>query len=178
MNENQILFSEEQKFNQWWIWALFLFLNGIFLNGLYQQLYLKIPFGNKPMSDNGLIIFSIFMAIFTYIFIFVFKLQTQITSEGISVRFFPFHLKFKKYAWDEIVECYVRKYNPLMEYGGWGLRMGFFGKGYALNVSGNMGLQLKFTDSKKLLIGTQKNEELEIVLLKLGKIKNSDSLKP
>jgi len=45
--------------------------------------------------------------------------------------------------------------------------LGLFGKGRALNMSGNMGLQLELKDGKKLLIGTQKFEELEQLLQKI-----------
>ena len=58
-----------------------------------------------------------------------------------------------------------------MEYGGWGLRYGFFGKGRALNVSGNTGLQIEFNNGKRLLIGTNKPRELKEVLTKLNQIK-------
>ena len=98
------------------------------------------------------------------------RLETFIKNDGIHVRFFPFHIKFKHYPWESISRSYVREYSPLMEYGGWGLRMGLFGKGTAFNVSGSMGLQLEFTNSKKLLIGTNKPEELITALNKIERL--------
>ncbi|MEO0075774.1 MAG: hypothetical protein ABIK31_06695 [candidate division WOR-3 bacterium] len=59
----------------------------------------------------------------------------------------------------------------MTEYGGWGLRLGLFGKGTAFSVSGNKGLQLEFTDNKKLLIGTNKLDELTETLKKIGQLK-------
>jgi len=52
----------------------------------------------------------------------------------------------------------------------WWLWVGFLGKGRALNISGSQGLQLEFTDHKKLLIGTNKPEELEKVLHEIGRL--------
>jgi len=52
----------------------------------------------------------------------------------------------------------VRKYKPLLEYGGYGIRG--FGNNRALNISGNTGLQLVFKDGRKLLIGTKKGHEM------------------
>ena len=55
----------------------------------------------------------------------------------------------------------------MLEYGGWGLRGGFFlnkGKGTAYNVSGNIGIQLEFVNGKKILIGTHKRDEVDRVL--------------
>ena len=86
------------------------------------------------------------------------------------IRFFPFHLKFKFYPWDSIRKSYLRQYSPLGEYGGWGLRIGLFGKGTAYNVSGNWGLQLEFTNKKKLLIGTVRPEELSSTLENMGRL--------
>jgi hypothetical protein len=57
----------------------------------------------------------------------------------------------------------VRKYSPIKEYGGWGFRYGFK-NGKAYNISGNMGLQLILKNGDRILIGTQKPEELETYL--------------
>jgi hypothetical protein len=70
-----------------------------------------------------------------------------------------------------LTKSYVRQYSPIAEYGGWGLRLGLFGKGQAYNVSGDKGLQLEFTTGQRLLIGTNKPEELNTVLLSIGQLK-------
>ena len=101
-----------------------------------------------------------------------FRLDTKISKEGIYVRFFPFHLKYKHYAWDKLTKSYVRQYSPISEYGGWGLRLGLFGEGKAYNVSGDKGLQLEFIDNKKLLIGTNKPKELTETLNQIGQLKS------
>lgn len=41
----------------------------------------------------------------------------------------------------------------------------------AYNTSGNMGLQLEFTDNKKILVGTNKANELSEALKKIGQLK-------
>jgi TATA-box binding protein (TBP) (component of TFIID and TFIIIB) len=65
----------------------------------------------------------------------------------------------------------VREYAPLSEYGGWGLRYSV-NHGKAYNVSGNQGVQLFFTNGKKLLIGTQKPEEITAILKQINQLKN------
>jgi hypothetical protein len=109
------------------------------------------------MSDSGLIFGTIAISLLSALF-FVFRLETNITEVAISVRFFPLHLKFRKYLWLDIEAAEVRKYKPLLEYGGYGIRG--FGKNRALNISGNTGLQLVLKDGRKLLIGTQKGHEM------------------
>src|ERR1700740_3124159 len=157
--ENTILFSERQKFKQWWLWIILLGVNLLFLYGVFIQVIGGQPFGDKPISNIGLLITSGFVLALTLLFMSS-RLDTIIKSDGVYVRFFPFHIKYKYHSWEMITKSYVRKYSAFTEYGGWGLRIGLFGKGQAYNVSGNQGLQLEFTDHKKLLIGTSKPGEL------------------
>ncbi len=165
------LFTEKQKFTQWWIWIVLLGMNALFLFGIYKQFILKQTFGKNPMSNNELLI-ATGLCIAIALFFLSLKLETIIKKDGIYVRFFPFHLKFKYYSWDSLTKSYLRQYSPLIEYGGWGMRLGLFGKGKAYNVSGNRGLQLEFTNQKKLLIGTNKPEEISAALLSIGQLKS------
>jgi hypothetical protein len=99
--------------------------------------------------------------------IFFMKLSTRIDEEGIQYQFYPFHFSMKKISWDKIEKVGVRTYLPISEFGGWGLRGGFFfnkGKEKAVNISGNIGIQLILKSGKKLLIGTQKESEAKSVL--------------
>jgi hypothetical protein len=168
--DSEILFTETQKFKQWWLWLILISINGLFLFGLFKQVNDRQPFGDKPMSDTALLITTELTILLTLLFI-NFRLDTIIKKDGIYVRFFPFHIKFKYYTWDNLTKSYVRQYSAITEYGGWGLRLGLFGKGQAYNVSGDKGIQLEFTNNKKLLIGTNKAEELTAVLKKIGQIK-------
>jgi len=167
---NEILFTERQRFKQWWIWLILIGVNGLFLFGVYRQVIRGQEFGDNPMSDTGLIIATGLTIILTILFV-NFRLDTIVKSDGIYVRFFPVHIKFKHFTWDKLTKSFVRQYSPITEYGGWGLRFGLFGKGNAFNISGNKGLQLEFTDNKKLLIGTNKPDELTKILKEIGQLK-------
>lgn len=94
------------------------------------------------------------------------KLITRIEKDGIYVKFYPFHRKYKYYRWEKIARPYIRTYNPLSEYGGWGIRYRG-GKGMAYNVSGNQGLQLELDDGKKVPIDTANPADFEAVLNKV-----------
>ncbi len=97
--------------------------------------------------------------------LFSMRLTTQIDNNGIMVKYFPF-IRQRTYQWIDIEKAYVRKYNALGEYGGWGLKGGRK-SGKAYNVWGNKGLQLEFKNGKKLLIGTQKATEVSEYLIAL-----------
>ncbi|WP_316842352.1 hypothetical protein [Pedobacter gandavensis] len=166
--EQGIIFSEKQRFRQWWLWLIFLGINGLFLAGAFKQIIGGEQFGDKPMSNSGLLI-SVTVSLLITVLFFILRLETRINEKGIYVRFYPFHMSFRYYPWESINKANVRKYSAIMEYGGWGIRFGLMGNGRALNVSGNQGLQLVFNNDEKLLIGTHKPEELKQVLNALGK---------
>lgn len=162
-----ILFSEKQRFTQWWIWLILLIPFFTMTYGVYQQLYLGIPFGKQTVSDFSLL--SIFFGMLCIpASMLIFRLHTQITKDGVLVKFFPFHLKFRECKWNEIKKVEVREYSPIGEFGGWGLRG--FGNNRALNVSGKIGLQLEFQNGNKLLIGTRKGDEIISVLTQLNRL--------
>lgn len=152
------LFEETQKFNQWWMILFFVFFNFFILASIFNQ------FSSDNFDENRLFAFA-FVAIIIVIdyLLLSTKLTTKIYEEYIIIKFFPF-VRNKKILFTELESCQVRKYSPLAEYGGWGYRIGIFGKGIAYNIRGNMGLQLVYKNNKKLLIGTQKPEELERVI--------------
>lgn len=163
------LFSERQSFRQIWLWLILLIVNCLFAYVAFKQIVNGFEFGEKPMSNTMLII-SIIGSLLLSFFFFYMRLDTEVKKDGIYYRLFPFQLKFKNVEWTELSHLYVRIYSPLAEYGGWGIRIGLFGKGRAFNVSGNSGLQLIYKGGKRFLLGTQKAKELESVLRQLDKL--------
>lgn len=161
---SKVLFSEKQNTKPTWIWMLFFVLFAIFAYTFVMQVFLNQPVGNEPASDtvlwlNGGLLLLVFLLIKNMV------LKVEIRDDGIYYKYSPIHRKWRMYPYSNIKKAYIRKYNALKEYGGYGIRLGFAGKGRALNVRGNMGLQLEFNDKKsKLLIGTQKPEKLEEAL--------------
>jgi len=162
MKKNQILFEESQGFNQWWIWAIILGAMGVCLYASMET----IQMGDSLFNWTN---FSVIIPVFIIPALFYFlKLKTKVEENGIYVRFIPFHLKEIFISWDQLDECYIRTYSPLGEYGGWGIKYGLGGAGKVYNVSGNQGLQLVFKDGARLLIGTQKPQELQEVIKKIA----------
>ncbi len=160
-------FHEEQQFRQPWVWVLLLVITvcvaGMFIHGIYTQLYLGQPWGDRPMSNNALIIsatISILITAGLALLFYKLKLITKVDADGIHIRFVP--LTSKTIPFETITSCKVRTYRPIREYGGWGIR--FSRKGRAYNVSGDRGVQLEFSKGMPLLIGSQKPEELSDVI--------------
>ncbi len=159
------VYRERQRFRQLWLWILLLVVAvttiGIFGYGIYRQLILGKSFGNNPMSDTGLIVTTVLMVLLNIALfgLFIFgNLTTTIDRSGISYRFFPFHRKYRHIELRDIERWEVVKYNPIKEYGGWGIRYGKMDTAY--NVSGNIGLRILLKDRKQFLFGTRRPEAL------------------
>ncbi len=144
-------FKETQRFTQWWLWLILIGTWGSIIYAFVQE----PPQTNVAYWVTGLI------AIGLPILFWQMRLTTRVSSDGIRVRFVPFHFKEQFYPWDSIESAQVRTYSPLREYGGWGIKYGFNGQGKVYNVSGNQGLQLIFKSGEKLLIGTKKPDEIQ-----------------
>jgi hypothetical protein len=158
--DNEVIYREEQRFSAWLRWLLFMSIVLIIPLSIFSLV--KIPSeegGIKILPINTLTICWLLVPIGIAVLFVSLKLETEVRGDGLYVRFFPFHLKFKRFGAEELSECYARQYRPLLEYGGWGIRCGKQGRAY--NVSGNKGVQLVFKNGRQLLIGSQREKELE-----------------
>ena len=151
-------FSEQQRFSQIWIWAIIVGSAVLPFVDVYKTGF---------QVDKAETYFMLLVPVLVIILFLVLRLETRVDGTGIYYKFFHFHLKTQHKTWDEIDRALIRKYKPISEYGGWGIRMGL-GHGKAFNVSGNMGLQLIFKNGKRTLIGTQKPEELDVLIEQLA----------
>jgi len=155
----KIEFKETQKFTQWWLWLILIGIGILPIIGIYKQLFLGEQFGEKPMPDFGLIIFSIF--IFGLIALFyIARLKIEINQKEIKVNFFPFVKK--RVNWHEIKSAKTLDYGFV---GGWGIRL-WTEYGTVYNTKGSKGLAIELNNGKKFLIGTQKEAELNKVIEK------------
>lgn len=157
--EDKILFTEKQKFRQWWLWLLLLGINSTIIYNILNKLIIE-------KSIETATIISTFILVLITILFYLINLRTTIYNDRIEVFFFPFGIH-KKYNLKDITKLEIIKYNPILDYGGWGIRFGAF------STSGNMGLKIfhkKTNFSKSILIGTQKPKELSIVIKSINDV--------
>jgi len=161
---HKVLFKEEQQFRQWWYIMLVMVSvipSMLFcVYALYQQVVNGIQIGDSPAPNAVLAGLFIGLCVLLWSF-FVMKLEIWIDEIGIHFRFFPLIFKPKVISKNEIQRYEIRRYSPIFDYGGWGIRRGFGRKWQkAYNVSGNIGLQLYLTSGKKVLFGTQRSQAI------------------
>lgn len=144
------LFTEDQRFNQWWLWVLLLASSTVTIIILYKE------FLDSTSTHSSL---STLVILFLVILLFVFlRLKTTITQKSIHLAYFPF--AWKTININDINSMEVINYGFV---GGWGIRL-WTSYGTVYNVRGNKGLHIKLKNGKQLIIGTQKPEELEKVI--------------
>jgi hypothetical protein len=159
-------YTEVQRFRQLWILIPVFALVGIAIMVIMQQ-SMSDPLPEKEVIPPFAIVILIAVPVLAVLLFLMMRLETRIDETGVAIRFIPFHFSPKKFRWDEISKVYVRKYKPVIEYGGWGIRYKPFKKSIAYNVSGKQGLQLELKNGKKILVGTQNPEEVNRVIVKL-----------
>jgi hypothetical protein len=156
MKSINVSFNEGQRIDQWWLKAILVATLGVIGYAVYSFL-------QKDADVMGHIVFWLGTALGLAAIglVWFWKLTTRIDNYGIHVKC-PF--VNKKVNWEEIEELEVINYGFV---GGWGIRMWTkFGTVY--NTSGSIGLRVKLKSGKKLLIGTQKENELKSIVEKWG----------
>lgn len=125
-----------------------------------QQIALDRPLGTKGspawLAVAQLVVFGFGMPAFGASV----RLITEVTPDALWVKLAPF--RGRLIPLDTIATAFAREYSPMREYGGWGIRTSSEGRAY--NASGNKGVQLVLKDHSRVLIGSQKPEELVAAL--------------
>jgi hypothetical protein len=133
----------------------------LFAYGIYQQIVLGKPWGDRPMGNTALLAVGGVYILLGVLFVFLFSrggLATEVRPAGLYVRYFPFHTSFRKIPLDGVRSCRALVYRPILDYGGWGIRVGLGKRAY--NVSGNRGVELEYEGGRRLLIGSKRSDQL------------------
>lgn len=124
-------------------------------------LVLKSAYTDNSYSIQLLLLSILIGGFFIVVFplwIFLIRLDTKVESDGIFLRFRYLQINWIILPFNEIVKAESFRYNPIRDFGGWGIR--YSEKGKAYNVSGNYGVLLTMVDGKKILIGSQDHSSL------------------
>jgi hypothetical protein len=148
------IFKEEQNYKGTWVMYLVLMLE-------IPMLVLVTTLVSTSDMDKKEGVLGIFFILLVMIgvlaLIFNLTLETRIDGNGIQYRYFPL-IKWRKIPKQQIRSATVISFNPLTDHGGWGIKGNKTTKAYT--VIGNSGLSIDLGEKKKILIGTQKPEEL------------------
>ena len=88
-------------------------------------------------------------------------LDVDVTDTGVSIAFrgiWP----TRRIAFEDIVGLEVKRYRPLIDYGGWGVRLG--PAGWAYTTGGSVGVKIRLRQGIPVLIGSAHPHELEAAI--------------
>lgn len=160
--KGEVLFRESQRFRQAWLWLIVLLIGG----GMWIILIMHMVRPNTPDGYwsvlTSLAVAWLVMGVIFPVSLWLFELRVEVRRDALYYRFVPLHLRTHSIAIGDIAGFEARTYRPILEYGGWGIRYGLHGRAY--NVSGNRGVQLTLADGKRILIGSQRPDELAAAL--------------
>jgi hypothetical protein len=170
----KIYYKEEQCFRQWWIWLLLIGAFAVAVVplwvGLYRQVSAGISFGDRPAGNGELAAIAIFVTLLMGAIVWLFsaiKLQVEIRDSSLRFRYIPLVRKWREIGKGKILHYEVGKYKPVVDYGGWGIRISFLKKRKAFNISGNLGLRLNLSDGRTILLGTRRPQAVAAAMEKM-----------
>lgn len=163
----KVMYREVQRPRQSWFWIIIIILAGIAWYGFIQQIILGTPFGDKPAPDAVFIIFwLIFGVLFPVIAIWFYRLIIEVHDDGIFIRYIPFHLRGKKFLFEDLSNYEAITYHVL-ETGGWGIRFGMEGE-FIYSMYGKEAIKLTLKH-QTVIIGIQNPHEMLKVLDSIDK---------
>ena len=146
--KQEVLFFERQ-FMMTWVLVV------VLLGGLGIPIMMAFVKGVPPIVAFMTFVFIIILLLFA-------SMQTKVTRDTLLVSFGLLPLIKFTYRLGDIRSYNVRNYQPVGEYGGWGIKGSKQNR--ALNMRGTEGVQLELLDKQggmwKLLIGSQMPEKL------------------
>lgn len=156
-----ILFREEQRFKQWWLWLLIYGLAAIMWWSFIQQIIFGRPWGSNAGPDWLVWLFWLLFGLGLPALFHFIKLVIEVRPNQVVINYWPFVKR--SIAAADIDHVQARTYNPIREYGGWGIK-GWSRRRIAYNVSGNQGVELTLRDGRSVMLGSQQAEQLALAI--------------
>ena len=123
---------------------------------LIWQVVLGHPGGKYPMSNANVIAWTIFLWAIFFRLITV-RLVTEIHGGDLVISLRGFW-RSRRIRLNEIRSAEVIRYDPMRDYGGYGIRTGRFGKAYI--AAGMQGVRLHLANGAAVIVGSDRPDEL------------------
>ena len=127
---------------------------------LLWQVVLGHPWGEHPMSNASVIGWTIFLWI-VYLRLLTVRLVTEVRDRDLVVTMRGLW-RAHRVPLANISSAEVVDFDPIRDYGGYGVRSNREGNAYIAN--GHAGIRLKLSDGSNLVVGSQRASALASVL--------------
>jgi len=164
MTDRPVDFLEVQRFRRWWFALIVVIPVVVMWWGFVTQIVLGKEWGSKPASDVVVWLLWVLLGIGLPVWLWNLGVKTTVDRGGVHVRWIAFPYR-RAFAFGDIEHHEVVSYNPIREFGGWGIRRGRQGR-VAYSVRGDQGVELRLGDGRLLVIGSQRPGELDSAISK------------
>lgn len=148
-------FHEEQRFG-WWVWALVAVIAIPVLVG-------AVGAARSDAAAAIAILVGPAAIVAVLALLALAKLVSDVDERGIHV---SFHLLWptRHIPLEDVQRAHATAYSPLIDYGGWGVRLSW--KGWAFNTGGAEGVLVETKSGKRIMIGSRRAKDLEEAIAK------------
>jgi hypothetical protein len=158
MGESSVYFSEVQRTMPWWVYAAVAAVALVMWWASIQQVVLGRPFGSRPAPSWLVIVFTVVFGIGFPAFFALLRMDTAVTDADVRFRVFPLHIAYRSIRGEQIESYSHVEYRALVDYGGYGIRLGL--NGWAYNIRGNEGVRFVLKNGRRILLGSSRAPEL------------------
>jgi len=151
-----VLFEERQRFVNRTLGFVLLGLLVLVTLFVWQDLRAHLPVGRQLTMFLPAVLVSVLLFL---------ELHVTVQDGGVRIRMLPF--ANRTIAPAQIARWEARTYRPIRDYGGWGVRFGPRGRAY--NVSGNRGVEITLANGKRVLVGSQRADDLATAIARIAK---------
>ena len=155
------IYREEQRFG-WWIYALLALMMAVAWAMFEGRGPVAAPVAGRHVPQLMIGIAAGFFLPVVLV-VGVLRMTTLVTPTDVRVWFGFIPTYRRSIALSSIQRVEVVQYRPVLDYGGWGIRRGRDGE-KVLNARGDRGVRLHLVDGSKILIGSQRAEELALAV--------------
>ena len=140
-------FHEEQRFRRSWLWVLIAIVLGV----PFLTVVIAVP-GASAVSLLAAVLVGAAVAALLALA----RLETTVTGDSVAIAFHGVW-PTRRIAVADIAAVEPKRYT-MLDSGGWGVHLGLAGMTY--NVSGNEGVLFRLKNGSRVLLGTQRPDEL------------------
>ncbi len=153
-----ILFEETITRKPPFVYPVVVLITGAAWALVILQAGFGLHIGGTPVPTAVLVIVGLIFGVGLPVVALVSRQRTIVTSDMVRTGLSPFWTFRTPIS--QVREAKQRRYRPMREYTGWGIR--YMPKaGWAINISGNRGVQLVLKSGKRILIASDRTDDLE-----------------
>lgn len=103
-------------------------------------------------------------------------MRVSVTQKLLTVRFGIFHIPVLKLPLEEVVSATARSFNPIADFGGWGIKYCFSNRMWVYFLYGSRGVVLKTASGKSYVIGSDDADKLAAIFQAALRLKREKAI--